>query len=906
MRHKSLLLLACMGWLLPTIRPAVDPGSATQGYTIQTIAGTNDSGDGGLAAAAVLGQADGIAVDSHGVLYIADAMDNRIRKVSGGLITTIAGTGVAGFSGDGGPATAAQVSSPYGIAVAADGTLYFADLGNARIRRIDTNGRIDTVAGGGSTPAAQAEGAAATGVRLAAPRNVALDGTGALLFSDFGGHSVYRVERGLLRTVAGNGTAGYSGDGAPATVAQLSYPAGIAVSAAGAVYVADSGNRRVRRVESGVINTVTAVQTSGTATPLPLVGPTGVSLGADGSLYVADKFSGYTFRVAGMTLSTLSAAGRDVAVDAAGAVFVADGHAVSKVVKGSAAVVAGTGYYGYSGDNGPAASARVNQPAGAVLDVFGNLFVADTGNHRIRKITPAGVITTVAGTGERGFGGDRGQATAAQLDSPAAVAIDPSGNLYIADAGNHRIRRVTIDGLIATIAGAGTQGWGGDGGPALQASLDTPSALALDRDQNLYIADSGNQRVRKLSPAGVMWSFAGSGVKGHFGDGGLALVAQLDSPGALAFDAAGTLYIADTGNNAIRKVTADGVIREVAGADVCTAPAGIAAGADGTLFIADTGGNRVRRLQGSTATTIAGTGAAGPVQDGVAADTAALNAPMGLVFTGSGAIYVADSGNNRIRKLTPGAPVQVVVDPPPPPPPPPVVVTETVPGVRVVSGGSFAEGPVAPGEIVSLFGSGLGPATGVTASPTALTLGGVQVLIGGVPAPLFWAQDGQVNAQAPYDLAGKQTADVQVIYLGVLKAKATVTVVESNPALITAQRGSGQALAANPDGTLNSVANPAARGSVMTFYATGEGQRTPAGQNGVPAGAPLGQPLLPVRLLVGSEQADVLYAGAAPGFVGLMQINARIPPGNPGAATVPVRVLVGNTASPAGVTIAVK
>jgi sugar lactone lactonase YvrE len=330
-----------------------------QTYTIDTFAGNGTSGysgDNSPATSAAMNPG-GIAVDSAGNLYIAD--NNRIRKVSNGVITTVAGNGTYGFSGDNGPATSAQLFNPQGVAVDSAGNLYIADTFNNRIRK---------------------------------------------------------VSNGVITTVAGNGTSGASGDNIPATTAQLNWPYGVAVDSAGNLYIANTYNNRVCKVSNGIITTV-----------------------------------------------------------------------------------AGTGTHGFSGDNGPATAAQLSWPDGVVVDSAGNLYIADTDNNRIRKVSN-GVITTVAGNGTEGFSGDKGPATAAQLGWPYSVAVDSAGNLYIADTYNNHVRKVS-NGVITTVAGDGTFGFGGDKGPATSAAV-SPAGVALDSAGRLYIADTVNYRIRILRPAG--------------------------------------------------------------------------------------------------------------------------------------------------------------------------------------------------------------------------------------------------------------------------------------------------------------------------------------------------------------------------------------------------------------------
>ena len=294
--------------------------------------------------------------------------------------------------------------------------------------------------------------------------------------------------------------------------------------------------------------------------------------------------------------------------------------------------VAGNGSGGFGGDGGPATSAQLSGPAGVATDATGNLFVADWSNCRIRKVASSGIITTVAGTGACGFGGDGRLATAAYLHSPGGVAVDAVGNLFVADTYNNRIREVSASGIITTVAGGGAyNGFGGDGGPATAASLGFPNGVAVDAFGNLFIADTSNSRIRKVSAGGIITTVAGTGTAGFSGDGGLAMAAQMSSPAGVLVDAAGNLFIADAGNQRIRKVSAGGIITTVAGTGTAgfsgdggpatdaqlSVPYGVAVDAFGNLFIADTGNQRIRTVSASAIiATIAGTGIQGSSGDG--------------------------------------------------------------------------------------------------------------------------------------------------------------------------------------------------------------------------------------------------------------------------------------------------
>jgi PKD repeat protein len=326
--------------------------------TIVTVAGTGvagHSGDGGQATSAQLNEPVGLAVDAKGDLYIADCSDNTVRKLSNGTITTVAGTsGKAGYSGDGGPATQAQLDCPAGLAFDPQGTLYISDSRNNRIREVK-DGIITTVAGNG-VAGYNGDGIAATSAKLDVPWGIAVDADSNLYIADIDNNRIRKVSGGTITTVAGDGIVAFGGDGGPATEAQLQYPYDVAVDAQGDLYIADDGNNRIRKVSGGTITTVVGGGTS-------------------------------------------------------------------------------------PGDGGPATSATLNDAPGIVVDARGDLYIAEFGESRIRRVS-GGTITTVAGTGTKGFSGDGGQATSAQVYFPWEVAVDHRGNLYIADAGNHRVREI--------------------------------------------------------------------------------------------------------------------------------------------------------------------------------------------------------------------------------------------------------------------------------------------------------------------------------------------------------------------------------------------------------------------------------------------------------------------------------
>ena len=519
--------------------------------------------------AANLSNPRGVAVDLAGNLFIADSGNNRIRRLTpGGVISTIAGSGVPGFSGDGGAAVSAALNSPLGIAVDAAGNLFIADTGNNRIRKVAPGGVISTVAGSG-VPNFSGDGGAAVNAALNSPLGIAVDAAGNLFIADSGNNRIRKVAPGgSIATVAGNGNGGFSGDAGLATSASLNNPYAVAADAAGNLFIADADNSRIRKVApDGVVVTVAGnrgyrFEGDGTAaTGAVLNAPVALALDTAGNLFIADSGNNRIRKVSPdgiiATVAASLAAPSGVAVDAAGNLLIADrfNNLVRKVTPGGIiTTAAGAGDSGFSGDGGPATSAMLSLPSGVTVDAAGNLFIADQANERIRKVTPGGTITTVAGNGREGFSGDGGPATSASLSLPSGVAIDAAGNLFIADTNNNRIRKVTPGGTITTVAGNGIRSFSGDGGPATSASISLVYEVAVDAAGNLFIPDSQNERIRKVTPGGIITTVAGNGEGGFSGDGGPATGASLGSPYGAAVDAAGNLFITDSGNNRVRVV----------------------------------------------------------------------------------------------------------------------------------------------------------------------------------------------------------------------------------------------------------------------------------------------------------------------------------------------------------------
>ncbi len=818
-------------------------GAGQNLYNISTIAGANALGDGGRATNASFSSIEGIAVDSLGNLLIADGLGHRIRRVSqGGIIITLAGTSIPGFSPDETPVGRAQLNAPYGLAAGASGHVFIADFGNALVRCLTPTGTIRTVAGGG----AETDLAVATPLtlRLGGPRNVALDAAGNLYVADYSGHRVYRITtRGQVEVVAGTGAAGRD-TVATASLAKLNGPTGLAIDLLGYVYIADSNNGLVRRVFGGQISTV--------VTGLNI--PTGLATDPAGDLYIVDaKNKRVVRRSRAGDLRSVAAEvkePRDVAVDGLGNLYVAEPRRVWRVGQEGVAVrYAGLAANAEPREDTPAEMAVLAAPFHVSMDPNGNLLVTEEEGRRVRRIAANGTIRTLAGP--------------AHLNDPVAAVMDARGVLRVADYAGNRVWSFAPDGTASVLAGDGTGGYRGDNGLASASRLFRPRGLALDRSGNLYVADSMNHRVRRIGTNGVITTYAGTGFPGYSGDGRLATQAQLNSPAGLFVDVAGALYIADTGNHRIRKVLTNGIAMTVAGNGssgdegdgalalqaALNAPLGVVVDASGVLFIADTFNQRIRRVGvDGVIQTIAGDGTPGADGDGESALAARFQLPTSVALDASGNVYVADHQNHRLRKLAPAAV------------PPPEV--QGPPELSLLHAATMEPGPFAPGQLVVVRN----PATDL------------RIQVDGKPVTPLSSTTDRVMFQLPV------TASNEVNVNG-----RTLVLVPSAPGVF-AQDGRGQAVAVNDDGSLNSEDNPAARGSPLAFFTTGEGRATTES----------------VEARVGNANAEVLFAGPAPGLPGIFQINVKLP----GIFTPPgVRALTVTAAgvlSQGGVTVAVR
>ena len=606
-------------------------------------------GDGGQATQASFRRINGLAVDVPGNIYLADALDHRIRIVDpNGIVNTFAGV-TQGYGGDNGQAVNALLSFPQDVAVDAAGNVLIADTDNHRIRKVDLNGVITTIAGGNQGFAG--DNGPATNARLSFPAALALDPAGQIYIVDGGNQRIRKIDaNGIITTFAGNGQEGFAGDGGPAFAASLDFGpvqrgtqvyGGVAVDAAGAVYIADTFNNRIRVVDlNGVIKNfagdgIGRLRGDGGPPGAAEIGsPTGVAVGPGPTIFIADADNN---RI------------RDV-------VIFGFGPGNIETFAGSYRGECDPRDVGLSGDGGPATNASVC-PGDLSVDAAGNLYISEPEMSRIRKVDAKGIITNFAGTPAHpcGFAGDGGPAVAAIFCWVGPTAPDAAGNLYIVDIYNQRIRKVDVNGVISTFAGDGNPGPAGLNGPAVAASI-SPTSVATDAAGNVYILDSiqhgmwkvdpagiisvvavntfqfgqsmssdGAQEfvvdwpvVKKLDGAGIVSTFAGNGNMGFCGDGGPAINACMDAGWSVA-DNGGNVYIWDLAHDRslIRRVDPKGIINTFVG--------------NGTIGFAGDGG---------------------PVAD--ASITEALWGHNGLAVDAKGNLYLADHTlNPRVRFVSP-------------------------------------------------------------------------------------------------------------------------------------------------------------------------------------------------------------------------------------------------------------
>ncbi|HZT29866.1 MAG TPA: Ig-like domain-containing protein [Bryobacteraceae bacterium] len=848
---------------------------------ITTIAGNGSrgySGDGGPATSAQIGTVTSVAVDLAGNVYFTDYDNNIIRKVANGVISTFAGNGRYKYAGDG-MFGAGAAFDPWAIFVDAAGNLYIADMYNDRIRKIgaDTN-TISTVAGNG-TYAYGGDGGPATAAALANPASIYVDSAGTLYIADAQNDRVRKVAGGAISTIAGCGV----NDGGSATSAFFNFPRAVALDAAGNLYIADGDHSRVRKViPAGAISTVAGTGLWGStmdpkAANSELSIPMSVATDAAGNLYIADSANALVLKV---------------------------------TPAGDISVAAGTGKAGTSGDGGPATSAQIGVPTAVAVDAAGNLYIADRLYSRVRKVTSTGIISTVAGNGAPKFAGDGGPAVQAQLD-PFDLAVDGAGNLFVADRNNYRVRKIDPAGIITTVAGAGVEGYSGDGGRATAALISGPTGLAVDAKGNLFIADFDNFVVRRVDATGTIATVAGSGEPGYGGDGGPALSALID-PYRLALDSAGNLYLAEYYNDRVRKLAVVQAAKLAASAGdqqsgpvgqqlplaltvAVTDASGVPAGGVTVQFAVSSG---TATLSAASAVTGANGTASTRVTFGSTAGDVAVTATVSGLPVATFHLTALPASSTVAPHITAGGVVSAGLSTP--------AVRALAPNaIATVFGEGFAAAgtlrPVGPGDLVN--------------GKVPTTLGGVCVVVGGVLGPVFLLAANQINFQVP-PVVNSGTVPVQVAANCGLPAEVRSNI-EQVPMQSAAPEffylkqstdGRNPIAAANAvTGALIGAAGlipgaattPARPGDVLALYFTGGGTTDPPVQAGELADKSATVTGAVTVTFGGMPLAagDVLYTGVTPANAGLYQLNIRVPDAVPDGDQ-PLVLSIGGYSSP--------
>ena len=627
----------------------------------------------------------GMTTDNHGNVYYADSRNHRIVKLDiNGNYKAIAGNGIPGFSSALQPASRAQLRSPGGI-LSVDGKLFIADTGNHAIRMVDADGIMSTLVGDGHPGNSLYD---IYNSCLDSPTDIAMDSYGDLFIADTNNHRIIKLlmNHYNLILIAGDGSPGFSGDSTYASNAQLNLPSGLSFDAQGDLYFADTGNHRIRVISQGRISTF-----AGTGEILPfndyvlaesanLYSPTQVIIDADNKIYIADSGNHRVRIIKNNKINTFAGnssceCNREntpsvltslnmpevIAIDHDNNILIADQcHRILRINAAEQKLqrIAGNGYSQYAGDNKPAVSAVLNGPGHMASDSMGNIYIADVNNHRIRKISKDGTITSLAGTGIAGFSGDGQNARYARIDSPYGVAVNSQGDVFIADTNNHRIRYIEHStSIIITYAGDGNQGLPSDNTDGILASmvsLNYPRGVAVDQYGNLYIADTGNHKIRKVEN-GILTTIADSD--------------DLNSPYDVAVDEFNNIFVADTLNHLIRLITPDGNMLSYAGDGttdyeygdeyqpaVTTSlfmPTGIALDKARNLYIADSGHYLVRKViqQSGVIETIAGNGPTDFFQEGQHPTYIGLKSPNGVVLADDGNLVISDSSSHYLYKI---------------------------------------------------------------------------------------------------------------------------------------------------------------------------------------------------------------------------------------------------------------
>ena len=972
--------------------------------------------------------------DSFGNVFVVDSFNNRIRRIDAktGIITTYAGNGEASPVTDGVPATSSALNEPRSIVFDKNSNLFIAEFGSHRIRKVSRDGIITTVAGG--TLGFSGDGGLALNSKLSRPTAVLVDSNDNLYIADSANRRIRKINAfdKTINTIVGNGIIGFDGDGGAASNASLNSVAALAFDNDENLYISDQQNHSVRVVSksSGIITRFAGLAAGNfvstpdakLATESGIREPIGIALDKQGNLYIAASSNGQLRRVDAQTKIMTTIAGGDsyqaktglsptsirydglsgVGLDLSGNPMFCSNHGNFTIYKILPTLLTDTisptliitsptsdkqfittsplvTLFGDVSDNIRPTHITVKSDRGN-FDYSVNLGIGNeswsiyylplmigsnnltitawdtAGNSTVKSLNVTynvpSTLTFLAGTSKSGFNLESGSSLASQLYAPETVAVDNSGNIFIADKGNHRIRKVTRSGVISTVAGNGQIGSSGDSGLAVNAPLNSPNGVAIDNSGNIYIADTNNQRIRKVNAAGIISTIAGSGIQGFAGDGSAnPALQQLDTPVGIFLDVAGNLLIADAGNHRIRKLNlTSGVLTTIAGKGYGSGtpdgtaainsflryPTSVVADAAGNIYISNTSGHNIKKINSAgILTNFAGNGTAGFGGDGADAKLAQFNAPGGIALDGAGNLYVTDQVNNCLRKIdasgvistfagrgannnlkdpviapadaTFNAPAGVVVDRAGN-----IIVADTnnhrvvmiaaFKNVASVNGASFTAAlPVAAESIASAFGNNLAIGSqAATTLPLPTSLIGTTVKVrdsAGVErlAPLFYAGAGQVNYQIPAGTAAGFATIIITNSNGEISTGA-VNVATTQPGIFSATSDGAGAAAA----TLLFIKNSVRTGGAVAQCTTQGCTAIPIDVNAYDdtylelygTGIRANSGLPNVKATIGGVTVPVLYAGAHCCFVGVDQINLQLPKSLAGKGFVDVVLTV--------------
>jgi uncharacterized protein (TIGR03437 family) len=919
MRLRSVCSILCFcGWF--SIAQAQKPPA----YSLERWAGgtanlpfTNSGPD---ARAAYFHNLEGVAMDAAGNVYFVASDAHRVYRLNAdGSYVTVAGIGTPGQPTDGKQAAQSQLSLPMDVTFDTSGNMYIA--GYSRVYKVTADGAIRTIAGGGAFGEA-GDGQLATKAYLSEVFAVAVDKNGNVYFVDNSRYRICKIDAaGILTTVAG-GSYGTSGDEGPATSAKFWSITDLKFDAAGTLYVVDQSARKVRKITSdGKIDKAIAepIKFTNAGTNTMYMYPSGVALDAQGNMYV--------------TNGLMDTARWNV-------MYKCDPAGNCAVIAGSEQVLGKyLGRGGYSGDGGQATSAKLANPNRVVRDGAGNLYFSDY--KRLRKISASGTITTLAGSTAATLLGEGKPLSQLALVSPQGLAVDSNGNVFIADEVGHRVWKISPAGVVTGLAGTGTPGFSGDGGPATQAELSSPKSVSVDATGNVYIAEFGNNRIRKVAADGKISTAAGrdwDSCDTSQNEGARATDACFNVYDAVA-DSAGTMYIAA---GIPYQVSSAGVVKSLTSVFKNGNITDIALDKQGNLYGLVGWNKLVKMTPGGMGTTIAGTGTDGHTGDGGPATAAQIEAQH-LAVGPDGAIYLGEYNQRSIRHIgsdgiirsiagkkngvlgeaalgMPALNVHInveglaadasgnvyfspdVMDNTAP-------IQRLEPGVIcrkcVTNAASYRGGVVSGGEILTIFGMDtFGPPSLSTYQLVdgnkrfADEVAGTKVLFDGVKSPIIYVAANQASVVAPYSIAGKQTTQMVVDYNGKRSNVVTLDVLAAVPGIFTIdQSGKNQGAVLNyPSYAVNGTANKIAKGGVIMIFATSGGEQ---GQDGmIVEGAPVHP--LPVEVWIDNRKASVIYAGSAPGLIGgMLQINVEVPAGARSGNAIPVYIKVGSERSDA-------